>query len=373
MFNNEIKYWVWLSSLNRISPANLNLLLKHFKTPYNIYTASEKEIRKLPFLTETVIQQLIDKKLKNETNKHLDNIYKNNISVVTINDELYPYYLKNIYDPPVVLYYKGKIKKNEKAIAFVGSRKATSYGIEIAENLAYETARLGITVVSGMARGIDTIAHKGALKGQGRTISVIGCGLDIVYPKENKGLMDDIANNGAVISEYLPGVIPLQWNFPARNRIISGISLGVVVIEASSGSGSLITASYALEQGREVFAVPGNINRINSEGTNMLIKEGAKLVMGVKDILEELSIYNLVEEDNKSQSIKDQSMFKGLDNEERRVVECLSREPMYIENLAQITGFSIKYINSILTMLELKGVIEQVPGKIYKIRKLSSH
>jgi len=368
-YNDEIKYWVWLSSLDKIPASKLNLLINHYETPYNIYNAEEGSMRKLPFVTEVIIQQLLDRKLKDEANKHLENLYKNNIGIVTINDESYPYYLKNIYDPPIVLYYKGELIKSENTIAIVGSRKATSYGMQVAENLSYEAALRGITIVSGMARGIDTYAHKGALKAKSRTIAILGCGLDVVYPKENMELMENIINNGAVVTEYLPGVMPLKFNFPARNRIISGISLGVVIVEAAAGSGSLITASYALEQGREVFAVPGNIDRANSEGTNKLIKEGAKLVTGINDILEELSIYNLEAEKNRNLSSEDQSKFKGLDNEERKIVECLTREPMYIEILARTAGFSIKYINPILTMLELKGVIEQLPGKIYKIKK----
>ncbi|HOJ09630.1 MAG TPA: DNA-processing protein DprA, partial [Clostridiales bacterium] len=325
------------------------------------------ELRILPFLTEALIQQLIDVKHKNNVCKHLEAIRKNQIEVITIHDELYPYYLKNIYDPPVVLYCKGKILANENAISLVGSRKATAYGLEAGEELAYQLACLGITVVSGMARGIDSSAHKGALKAQGRTIAVLGCGLDVVYPAENKVLMNNILEKGAVISEYLPGTMPFQRNFPARNRIISGMSLGVVVVEAAADSGSLITANFALEQGREVFALPGNINRINSTGTNMLIKEGAKLVMSVKDILEELSIYNL-EGENKIKNPIEQTRYKGLDKEERRIVECLKSESMYVDLLAKKAGYDIKYTNSILTMLELKGIIEQLPGKIYKLK-----
>ena len=196
VFDNEMKYWVWLSSLGKIPVSILNLLIKNYETPYNIYVAEEKSLRKLPFLTETIIHQLVNRKLKDEANRHLENLYKNNINIVTINDKSYPYYLKNIYDPPVVLYYKGKLMDNEKAIAFVGSRKATSYGLQMSENLSYETARVGVTIVSGMARGIDTYAHKGALKAQGRTIAVLGCGLDVAYPKENIELMERISNNG---------------------------------------------------------------------------------------------------------------------------------------------------------------------------------
>lgn len=265
---------------------------------------------------------------------------------------------------------------SEKSISIVGSRKATSYGLEAGEELAYQLSMLGITITSGMARGIDSSAHKGALKAKGRTIAVLGCGHDIIYPPENKALIEEIIKSGAVISEYLPGTKPMAMNFPARNRIISGISLGVVVIEAAENSGSLITANFALEQGREVFALPGNINRINSKGTNKLIKEGAKLTTCIEDILEELEIYNLIDnkkidgidEDNIDNEIFDQKYYRGLDNEERRMIQCLKYEPLHVDYLANMTGYSIKHINSILTMLELKGVIEQMPGKIFRLR-----
>ncbi|NSW89894.1 MAG: DNA-protecting protein DprA [Firmicutes bacterium] len=370
------KYWVWLSSLDKVSPINRLKLLDYFKDPKNIWEASEEELRKLQFLTEVSIGQIIDEKHKTQISTYMKSIAELGIEVITIKDEIYPFYLKNIYDPPVVLYVKGVLIQNEKSIALVGSRKATSYGFEAGEELAYQLASLGITIVSGMARGIDSSAHKGALRAKGRTIAVLGCGHDIVYPPQNKTLMEDIIENGAVISEYLPGTAPLPKNFPARNRIISGLSLGVVVVEAAENSGSLITANFALEQGREVFALPGDINRINSRGTNKLIKEGAKLTTCIEDILEELEIYNIVNNtaskrtkgNDKSYGLHDQINYKGLNNEERRIVECLMYEPMHIDFLVNMTGYSIKYINSVLTMLELKGIVEQMQGKIFKLR-----
>ena len=285
-------------------------------------------------------------------------------------DELYPAYLKNIYDPPLVLYMKGTIQEEEKYLAVVGSRRATSYGLDMAKKISRELAECGITVVSGMARGVDSFAHMGALEVKGRTIAVLGCGLDIVYPYENKKLMENIIESGACLSEYLPGTTPVPGNFPARNRIISGISLGVVVIEAGERSGSLITANFALEQGREVFALPGNVNSIKSTGTNKLIKEGAKIVTGIDDILEELNIY-FIEENTKvsfNKNLQDERILRGLDNDEKKVVECLKLESMHIDNIARKTGFGIQLVNSILVMLELKGVVEQLPGKIFKLK-----
>jgi DNA processing protein len=265
---------------------------------------------------------------------------------------------------------KGNIEKDEKFLAIVGSRRASSYGIRMAQTIATELSKYGITVVSGMARGVDSYAHRGAIDAGGRTIAVLGCGLDIVYPSENKKLMENIISSGACISEYLPGTTPIPGNFPARNRIISGISLGVIVIEAGERSGSLITANFALEQGREVFALPGNVNNYNSTGTNKLIKEGAKMVTGIDDILEEINI-SFTEEKVKdffSQRFKGGELLKGLDDDEKKVAECLKLEPLHIDVIARKTGLSIALINSILIMLELKGVVEQLPGKIFKLK-----
>lgn len=364
------QYWVWLGSVPGVGAVKSKKLLEKFNDPYNIWNAGEDELRLLPFLTKTDIINLTDIKIKENVKKHLENIYRHNIKVITLDDKLYPLYLKNIYDPPVVLYMKGNIEEDEKYLAVVGSRKATSYGLGMAQTISCELAKYGITVVSGMARGIDSFAHKGALGSNGRTIAVLGCGLDIVYPYENKKLMESIIENGACISEYLPGTTPCAGNFPARNRIISGMSLGVIVIEAGERSGSLITANFALEQGREVFALPGNVNSINSTGTNKLIKEGAKIVTGIDDILEELNI-SFSEEKIKdffTRKLKDDKLFKGLDDEERKIAVSLKTEPFHIDAIAKKTGFSIQMVSSILVMLELKGVVEQLPGKIYKLK-----
>ncbi|MDQ2085903.1 DNA-processing protein DprA [Herbivorax sp. ANBcel31] len=364
------QYWVWLSSIPGIGSVKSKRLLEHFKEPYNVWKAKENELRKLTFLTGKDVFNLMDDKIKQQAQKHLEKINKNNIKVLTINDELYPYYLKNIYDPPIVLFVKGNIKKSEKYVAVVGSRKATSYGLSMAHTISGELSRYGITVVSGMARGVDSYAHKGIIDAGGSTIAVLGCGLDVVYPYENKKLMKSIIENGACISEYLPGIAPLANNFPARNRIISGMSLGVIVIEAGERSGSLITADFALEQGREVFALPGNVCSIKSAGTNRLIKEGAKIVTSIEDILEEINI-NFSDENIENyfaKKILNDRFFKGLDNEERTVASCLKSEPSHIDLISKKTGFSVKLVSSILIMLELKGIVEQLPGKIYKLK-----
>lgn len=369
--SEHLKYWVWLNSIPNVGAVKGSLLINHFGDPKSIWEASEAELKTAPFLNARTIGFLTDEKYKKETLKQLKVIEDLKIKIITIKDGLYPYYLKNIYDPPIILYVRGNILEEEKCVAVVGSRRATSYGLRMAETISHELARLGVTVISGMARGIDTHAHKGALKAGGRTIAVLGCGPDIAYPSENKQLMAEIIDTGAVISEFRPGMQPIATNFPARNRIISGISQGVVVIEAGERSGSLITAEFALEQGREVFAVPGNINSFSSVGTNNLIKDGAKIVTNVDDILEELKVYHLKgkEPGIERKEAFDELKFKGLDSEERKLVECLKSESLHIDILADKSGLSVKAVNSILVMLELKGIVEQAPGKIFKIKE----
>jgi DNA processing protein len=369
--SEKLKYWIWLNSIPKVGAVKCKQLLNHFGQPENVWEASHAELKRLPFLSAQTADLIKDPRYKEEAILKLKTVNDLNINIITINDGLYPYYLKNIHDPPIILYVRGKMYNEEKCVAVVGSRKATSYGLKMAETISYELAKLGITVVSGMARGIDTYAHNGALRACGRTVAVLGCGLDIVYPSENKELMDKIIETGAVISEYPPGMQPVPGNFPARNRIISGISQGVVVIEAGERSGSLITAGFALDQGREVFAVPGNINSFTSVGTNKLIKDGAKIVTDIEDILEELKMFNFsgVNIGIEKKKAYDEARFKGLDSEERKLLEYLKMEPLHIDVLVKKSGMSVKVVNSILVMLELKGIIEQTPGKMFKIKE----
>jgi len=367
--SKNMRYWVWLSSMTKISPKRKNQLVEYFGDAEGIWSAPESELKSLPFITAAGFGELVDARKKDESEKILRKVQDRGIRLVTIKDRHYPSNLKNIYDPPVVLYVKGSLSGDENYVSVVGSRKATDYGLKTAENISSELSRLGITVVSGLARGIDSRAHIGALKLGGRTVAVLGCGVDVVYPSENERLMEKIIDCGAVISEYVPGVPPMARNFPARNRIISGMSLGVVVIEAGKGSGSLITADFALEQGREVFAVPGNINSPNSSGTNRLIKDGAKIVTSVDDILEELKLF-LKADAEKSPGPKtgNEFLFRGLDSDERKVVECLFHGPLHIDFLAQKCGLSAQMTSSLLIMMELKGIIEQMPGKIFRLK-----
>ncbi|MBF0522635.1 MAG: DNA-protecting protein DprA [Candidatus Omnitrophica bacterium] len=303
---------------------------------------------------------------------------KSNIHAVTYKDEDYPESLKNIVDFPVVLYVKGRLAKDQKlSLAIVGSRKASLYGLSVAEKFATRFAELGITVVSGMARGIDTAAHKGALKARGLTTAVLGSGLAHIYPPENKNLFEEIAQaGGAVVSEYPMDTEPFAYNFPRRNRIISGLSLGVIIVEAGMKSGALITARCALEQGREVYAVPGKIDSPSSEGVNNLIKQGAKLVTSIEDILEDLKTpmtQALKEEQIGREQEKEplaaaaqNNILNSLSDRERSIYEHLSEEPVHIDDIAQKSGLASSCVIAVLMQLELKRLVKQLPGKHFK-------
>lgn len=296
------------------------------------------------------------------------------IRKITIDDAEYPKNLRNIHRPPKQLYVNGTLlESDEVAVALVGSRRASLYGIEMSEKLGYELALRGVTVVSGMARGVDTAAHRGALKAKGRTIAVMGSGHGDIYPPENKKLYKEIAERGAVITEYEDDMEPLAYNFPQRNRIISGLSLGVVVVEAAKDSGALITASLAAEQGREVFALPGKISSSTSSGTNALIKDGARLVQSVDDILEELRLHEIKplegEErdkiDDRIARVTKAYIYNSLTEDERKIFKALSDEPMHIDDIVDRSGLEQGNALKILLNMQLKRIAEERPGKRY--------
>lgn len=354
--------------LMNVIPRKRNELLDHFKTPRNIWEASEKDLLDLECVTADVLDNIKDREIRKSVSKAYDDVSRNSIEVITIKDQRYPYLLKKIYDPPVLLYSLGRFKTCEASIAVVGSRRATEYGLQASETLSESLARCGFTIISGMARGVDGRAHAGALKVKGITTAVLGCGLDIVYPVENRELMKRIIQTGCVISEYPPGTPPIPRNFPARNRIISGLSKGVVVIEAAEKSGSLITAKFALEQGRDVFALPGNISSINSFGTNKLIRDGARIVTGLDDIFQELNV-TFTRNNTAVESAKKHIdyNFEGLDEEEKLLAGLLIKENLHIDAISLLSNMDMKRVNSVLIMLELKGIVEQLPGKIFKL------
>ncbi len=280
-----------LNMVSNIGGIRLKKLLEFFDRPQDILNAPEEKLIAISGIGRAIAARIHSFK-KTDLDNELKLVKRHNLRIITRDDADYPENLKDIIDPPIVLYVKGKLKPQDKnSVAIVGSRLASFYGLSCAEKFSGELTDHGFTVVSGMARGIDTASHRGALKQRGRTIAVIGSGFNQIYPPENKELSEEISGHGAVISEFPVDTLPLPQNFPRRNRVISGLSLGVLVVEAAGNSGALITADFALEQGREVFALPGKVDSFTSSGTNGLIKQGAKLVSCVDDIIEEFNLF----------------------------------------------------------------------------------
>jgi len=287
-------------------------------------------------------------------------MHKETIETIKIGDKNYPKILKQIHSPPKELYVKGRILEDDEfAIAVVGSRIASVYGLTTAEKLGYELASRGLVVVSGLARGIDSAAHKGALKAHGKTIAVLGSGLDIIYPPENKKLAEEIVEkNGALVSEFPMRTPPTPKNFPQRNRIISGLSLAVVVVEAAKNSGALITADFALEQNREVFAVPGKVDSATSFGTNQLIKEGAKLVQTAEDIMDELELKLKVSSKGAAEALK-----PNISQDEKAVYESLSGDPKYLDDVVEEVKLPLNKTQELLLRLQIRKLVRELPGK----------
>ena len=279
------RYWIWLSLIKNLGSKRKLKLLELYRTPEEIYKLTKEELININGIGEAIANDIIISKNEKILNYHIKYMKENNIKIININEREYPQALKKIYDPPISLYVRGNIEKlNNKNIGIVGCRECTTYGKKSAEYFAYNLSKQNINIVSGLAKGIDSYAHLGSLN-TGNTIAVLGNGLDMLYPKENLELANEIIKRGGtIISEYPCGTKPDKMKFPARNRIISGISSGIIVIEAKEKSGTLITVDFALEQGRDVFVVPGNINSINSVGTNDLIKQGAMLVTTYEDV-----------------------------------------------------------------------------------------
>ena len=279
------RYWIWLSLIKNLGSKRKLRLLELYKTPEEIYKLTKEELLNINGIGEAIAKEIIISKNEKILNYHIKYMKENNIKIININEREYPQVLKEIYDPPISLYVKGNIEKlNNKNIGIVGCRECTTYGKKSAEYFSYNLSKQNINIVSGLAKGIDSYAHLGSLN-TGNTIAVLGNGLDMIYPKENLELANEIIKRGGtIISEYPCGTKPDKMKFPARNRIISGISSGIIVIEAKEKSGTLITVDFALEQGRDVFVVPGNINSINSVGTNDLIKQGAMLITTYEEV-----------------------------------------------------------------------------------------
>lgn len=354
----DIRYWIGLSLVHDVGPVMSKRLLDHMESPENIFRAGMKDLLDVKGISRTAANNIKSFALWDDIERKLKYIEHHGIDVVHFSDALYPAPLRELPDSPVILYRKGEYCPDDRyAIAVVGSRKPTHYGEAVAQRMSNELAAAGFTIISGMARGIDSIAHRGALASGGRTIGIFGSGLDICYPAENRGLMHEVTLSGCIISEFLPGTMPNRENFPRRNRLISGLSLGVLVIEAAATSGSLITAGYALEHNREVFAVPGNITSHNSEGTNRLIQEGAKVALKTDDIIEELA--SLLTGFLRTYQKKTQHITEA----EQNLCGFLSREPKHIDLIARESGSPAHAVLNLLLSLELKGVARQSNGK----------
>jgi DNA processing protein len=353
------KYWLGFNYISGIGPAKVQALLGYYGSLERAWHASEGELKEIGFDGRT-IQSFFEVRSTLDLDHYLQLVEKQNIRVVTWEDSDYPAALREIPAAPPLIFVRGRLEPVDQwSIAVVGTRRHTAYGRLMTRELVTGLVQNGISIVSGLARGIDGIAHKTALEQGGRTIAVLGCGIDKVYPPEHRELAHEIVlGNGALLSDYPLGTEPDSKHFPARNRLISGLSLGVVIIEAGEKSGALITAKFAVEQDRDVFAVPGNINSPASIGPNRLIQQGAKLVLGIEDILEELNL-RMVAEKAAAQVVLPETP------EEAALLSSLSAQPLHIDELGRITGLSSSLISSTLTLMELKGMVQQVGGMNY--------
>lgn len=357
---SDLRYWVGFNKVRGIGPLRLRALLDHFGDIERAWHASP-EILEDVGLDSRSRKNLLAARAELDLDRELERIADEGARVLTWESPDYPRLLLEINAPPPVLYVKGTLTEEDAwAVAVVGTRRASTYGREVTRRLAGALARNGITVVSGMARGIDSVAHRAALEAGGRTIAVFGCGIDRIYPAEHRKLAQQIAERGALISDYPLGTPPEGRNFPPRNRIISGLSLGVLVTNAGESSGAIITAEYAAEQGRDVFSVPGSILTKGSVGTNALIQNGAKLVAKPEDILEELNLTMVAEQAEARQVLPE-------DATEASLLEHLSGEPTHVDELRQEVDLPISQVTSTLAMMELKGMVRQVGGMKYVV------
>ncbi len=361
--SDEISAWLGLYMIPGLGNSAFRRLLEKFDTPEAVFEAGLSELVKVGGVRKEIAHRIVGKQFTADPEEEIKKVEKNDARIITYKDPDYPALLKEIHSPPMLLYVRGKdIPKSRTFIGVVGSRNPTHYGIKTAETIGFGLARRGVGVVSGMAKGIDSAAHNGCLKGKGFTMAVIGTGIDGVYPPSNKKLSEQISERGAVISEFPTGSPPEPKNFPIRNRVISGLSRGVVVVEATKKSGSLITASLALDQGRDVFAVPGSIDSFKSTGTHLLIKQGAKLVENVDDILSEFGFGDYPGQENYTFAGMNDTLPE-LEGSEKKIHEILGEYPMHIDEIVRQGEMDAGEVSSVLMGLELKGLARQLMGK----------
>lgn len=360
---SELKYWLGFNLVKGIGPAKLQALRDYYGSLEAAWQATQPQLEKIGF-DQRAIKSFFETRTTLNLDAELEWVYQRGLQIITWDSPEYPAYLREVPNAPPLLYLWGALEEGDRlAVAVVGTRRLTSYGRQITRDLVTGLVLNGVTIVSGLARGIDAVAHKTALDLNGRTIAVLGSGLDSIYPAEHRQMAKQIAQgSGAVISEYGLGVQPEAKNFPPRNRVISGLSLGVIIVEAGERSGALITANFALEQGREVFAVPGNVNSPVSVGPNRLIQQGAKLVTGIDDVLDELNLKLVVEQTAVQLALPETA-------EEAAIIAHLSGQPTHVDELCRSSGLPTNLVASTLTMMELKGMVRQVGGMNYVLRE----
>lgn len=360
MSANEKLYWYWLYNIEGIGLATIDKLLRWYDTPKNLYHNVHMEALQEMRISNKASRQLLESRNWDIIQKSYERLIQKNIRVVTRADKEYPEKLKTIYQPPGVLYVRGQLPREEvPSIAIVGARECSNYGKELALYFANELSKQGVQIISGLARGIDRYAHVGSMHETGRTYAILGSGIDVCYPKEHYSLYFDLIEHGGVISEYNLGTKPHQSNFPMRNRIISGLSDGILLVEARAKSGSLITMELGLDQGKNVYACPGRIFDSLSEGTNQVIQQGGKLVLSPKDILEDCRIFV----DLTRQKMKKNNNM--LERDEKMVYDSLSLIPKHMEEIMNETGISVDSLAIILFEMQLKGRIKQLTGNYY--------
>ena len=372
----DIEKWLKLIRTDRVGPSTFAKFIKHFGSVDRALGASVSELAKIDGVGLKIAERIATTRAKFDVTSELELAQKLGVWIISLDDKRYPPVLKQIYDPPPVLYIKGNLTRQDNlCISIVGSRYCSLYGQEQSSRFAHFLSSAGFTICSGMARGIDTAAHQGALSAGGRTIAVQGCGLANIFPPENKKLFELIAESGACISELPLRYEPLSENFPPRNRIIAGLSLGTIVVEAGLNSGALITARAALEYNREVMAVPGKIDSPLSKGAHQLIKQGAKLIESVEDVTEALGYIGEQLQDHVSAAAAEasesmeRSLFDArnlkLSGPEKTIYECLDKEPLHIEQIIADTDLAAGSVNAALISLQLKGLIKQLPGSLF--------
>ena len=355
---NDKKYWVGFNLIKGIGAVRMQALINHFDDLESAWSATPAELAGAG-LSLKLIERIVQARMQVDLEKVWARIESQGIKILTWKDEAYPGRLKEIEQPPPVLYVRGDYLPDDLfAVAIVGTRRVTAYGRQITEELASYLASNGITVVSGLARGVDAIAHQAALKAGGRSIAVLGSGVDKIYPPEHRQFAEQMMSQGAIVSDYAPGTPPDASNFPPRNRIISGLSLAVVVVEAGETSGALITAEFAAEQGREIFAVPGSILAPQSKGTNKLIQKGALPLLSINDLMQALDLTRMGEQKTARKIIPGNEI-------EARLMSVLGNEPLHVDEIRNQTELPIEKVSATLALMELKGMVRQVGGMNY--------